>query len=296
MPTISVSERRQNLRNLLQTPAVTSPAPVFDAASARLAGAAGFRCLLLPGSIASHVAIGSPDLVIITLSELVDYTWRITRGSDLPLIVDADHGYGNAFNVTRTVQDLETIGVAGITIEDTLLPRAYGGPGGPGAEIVGRDEFAAKLRAAVAARRDPSFVIIARTEAIPFGEEEALARVKLAADAGVDAVFPRGVKDLAQLQRVHAASPLPIVLNSEPAAMPDLVANGVRLIFQGALPYFVALQALYDAYAHLAAGGKPEGLNERVLTPELRKIAMYEDGYALQAKEYLGGDGKSFRS
>jgi carboxyvinyl-carboxyphosphonate phosphorylmutase len=265
------------------------PGSTFDPVSARLAQAAGYECGLFAGSVASHVILGAPDIIVLTLTEFAEQTRRITRACDLPLIADADHGYGNAINVMRTVVELEDAGIVALTIEDSVLPRRYGGAGGPGGEIISREEFGDKLRAAVEARTDASLVIIARTEGMPRGLDEALSRVKVAVDAGVDAVFARNVATLDQVAAIHeVARDLPIVVNAAVAPLEDLAANGVRLFFQGHTPYFAMLQTLYESYQHLVKGGAASELAEKALPAELQAVALDEAEYARLAKEYLG--------
>src|SRR5207253_1541875 len=117
----------------------------------------GFEAGMFAGSIASGTVLGAPDLVVLTLTEFAEQLRRITRGSDLPVMVDADHGYGNALNVMRTVEELETAGVAALTIEDTVLPAPFRGHD---EGLVSTEEMLGKLRAAVAARQDPALVIL----------------------------------------------------------------------------------------------------------------------------------------
>src|SRR2546422_6536039 len=155
-----LSERRKQYRGVLEGKACVPPASVFDAMSARMAESLGFEIGMFAGSIASGTVLGAPDLVVLTLTEFAEQIRRITRGSDLPLMVDADHGYGNALNVMRTVEELETAGVAALTIEDTVLPTPFGRRGDG---LVSVEEMVGKLRAAVAARQDPSLVGIGRT-------------------------------------------------------------------------------------------------------------------------------------
>jgi carboxyvinyl-carboxyphosphonate phosphorylmutase len=278
-------ERREAFRALLERPQVINHASVWDAASARLAESLGFEAGMFAGSIASHVVLGAPDIVLLTLSEFAEQTRRITRASSFPLIVDADHGYGNALNVMRTVEELETAGVAALTIEDTVLPRRFGASEG---ELIGGDEFSAKLKAALAARSDPSLVVIGRTGALArHGIEETLRRVHTAAEAGVDAIFVLGVTSIEQVASIRDAAMRPVVLNAAVASNDELASLGVRVLLQGHLPYFVALKALQDAYVHLRDGGSQAALRERALPPELQAIALDEANYARQAKEYL---------
>src|SRR5574342_703599 len=121
-----VTARRMRLRDLLGSGSCVYPASVFDPISARSAESRGFEIGMLAGSIASAVVLGAPDLVVLTLSELAEQVRRIARASTLSLIVDADHGYGNALNVMRTVEELEHAGVSALSIEDTALPARFG--------------------------------------------------------------------------------------------------------------------------------------------------------------------------
>ncbi len=146
-------ERRKAFRNVLEGSTCVHPASVFDPISMRIAKDLGFQVGMLGGSTASLAVLGAPDLIVLTLSELAGLVNRMARASDLPIMVDADHGYGNALSVMRTVEELEVAGAAGLSIEDTSLPAAYGGEGK--SRFISLEEGAAKLRAAVEARRDP---------------------------------------------------------------------------------------------------------------------------------------------
>jgi carboxyvinyl-carboxyphosphonate phosphorylmutase len=284
MPLKPIAERRRAFRAILEGERLVHPGSVFDAVSARLAQAAGYEVGLVGGSVLSHLIVGAPDIVLMTLTELVEQTRRITRGSDLPLLVDADHGYGNALNVMRTVLELEMAGVAALTIEDTDLPRPHGGKGA----LITVEEFRDKLRAAVEARTDASLGIIGRTGALAIGLEETLKRVQAMKAAGVDAVFVFGAPTLEQVDAVAAATSLPIVLNTMVASAEELSARSVRVVNQGHQPYFVAMQALYESYLHIRGGGPMEALREKWLSPELQAIALDEAEYARRAREFLG--------
>src|SRR6266851_7809012 len=155
-----LSERRKQYRRILEGSICVHPASVFDAMSARMAESLGFEVGMFAGSIASGTVLGAPDLVVLTLTEFADQIRRIARGSDLPIMVDGDHGYGNALNVMRTVEELETSGVAALTIEDTVLPAPFRGHD---EGLVSTDEMVGKLRAGVSERQEPSLVIIGRT-------------------------------------------------------------------------------------------------------------------------------------
>ena len=285
MPLSTFSERRARLRELLASNEITVPGSVFDAASGRLAQAAGYKMGLLGGSVASALVLGAPDIVVLTLPEFVETARRVTRATDLPMMVDADHGYGNALNVKRTVEELEAAGVAALSIEDTLLPRRFGGAEG---ELIWQEEFAGKLQAAVAARTDAALVIVGRTGGLGRGGlDELVARVKICAAAGVDAVFATGVTSEEQLRAIASACDVPLLLNALSVPHDTLLEHRVRIVMQGHLPYYVALKALYDSYQHLLAGGSVDDLRARALTPELQAIALSEQEYRELAGQYL---------
>ena len=211
-----LSERRQRYRRVLAGDACVYPASVFDPMSARMAESLGYEVGMLAGSIASATVLGAPDLVVLTLTEFAEQIRRITRAGTLSLMVDADHGYGNALNVMRTVEELETAGVAALTIEDTLLPTAFGGEG---EGLISIPEMIGKLRAAVAARQDPSLVVIGRTSALRHGGiDETVRRLQAYETTGVDAFFVVGARERAEIEAIHAATALPLMLGGSPAA------------------------------------------------------------------------------
>ena len=290
MPLASVSQRRRAFRAHLAANQALPAGSVFDAASARLAQAAGYTVGMFAGSVASAVVLGAPDLVVMTLSEFADQARRIARGSDLPFMVDADHGYGNALNVRRTVQELETAGVSAIAVEDTVLPRSYAGPE---TGLISQAEFHDKLRSAVAARVEPELVIIGRTQALrDAGMDETLARVGICNETGVDAIFLVGVTGVEQVRTLHEATNLPLILNAMPSdATPEAVAAlGSRLYLQGHLPYYAALNTLYESYKHLVDTGDQSALQPKVLSKELQALAMAENDHAEWTSEYMGVD------
>src|SRR3954462_862205 len=155
-------QRRERLRSVLSGNQCVYPGSVFDPISARVAEELGFEVGMLAGSVASLTVLGAPDLILLTLTEFAQQAHRICRAGNLPLLCDADHGYGNALNVMRTVEELETAGVAGIMIEDTVLPRAFGEKK---PSLISLEEGIGKMRAALAAREDKALTIIGRTSA-----------------------------------------------------------------------------------------------------------------------------------
>ena len=199
--------QRDRFRAQLDSGRCVHPGSVFDPISARMAEDIGFEVGMFAGSVASLVVLGDPDHIVLTLSEFAQQAHRICRAGKLPILVDADHGYGNALNVMRTVEELETAGVAALSIEDTELPRPFASGGR--ATMLSVDEGEGKMRAAVAARQDPGLVIAARTSAPAIsGMDEALARVAAYQETGVDAIFLIGIKQREQLEQVVGGMPV----------------------------------------------------------------------------------------
>jgi len=277
--------RRERFRAVLAGPGCVHPASVWDAMSARIAEDLGFETGILAGSTASLAVLGAPDLILLTLTEFADQARRIGRASRLPLLVDADHGYGNALNVMRTVQELEASGVAALTIEDTELPRPFG-PGG--ARLLPPDAGVGKIKAALAARADPALVVAARTSALELtGVDDAVARVRAYAALGADAIFLAGVQDEAQLDAIAAAVDLPLIVSgvSDPAAY---AAQRVRISLQGHQPIMAAVQAAYATLKALRDGVAPASLPELPPAATMRRVTRRED-YDGWTREFLDG-------
>src|SRR3979490_317730 len=197
-------KRRDALRTILSGSTCIRAGSVYDPVSVRIAEDIGFELGMFGGSVASLAVLGDPDITLITLTELAEQMRRMSRAASLPVLVDADHGYGNALNVRRTVQELETAGAAGLTIEDTLLPQAYGQTA---AQLISVEEGVGKMKAAVDAREDPALVIMARTGAVSITSlDDAIARAVAYEGTGVDGLFLTGVKTHAELEAISAAT------------------------------------------------------------------------------------------
>jgi carboxyvinyl-carboxyphosphonate phosphorylmutase len=254
-------EKREAFRAILSGKDVIKPGSVYDPISARIAEDVGFELGLFGGSAASLTILGDPDLLLITLSELAEQVRRICRAGKIPVLVDADHGYGNALNVRRTVQELEAAGAAGLTIEDTLLPQAYG-QAKP--QVISVDEGVGKMKAALDGRSDLSLVIVGRTGAASITNiDDAVARAKAYEAAGVDALFFTGLKTRAELQAIAAATKLPIIMGSADGELADtafLASQRVRVANQGHQPIAAATQAVYDTLKALREGASPKDL------------------------------------
>jgi carboxyvinyl-carboxyphosphonate phosphorylmutase len=287
------TERRERFRAILEGRTCIHPASVFDPVSARIAEDLGFELGMFAGSIASLTVLGAPDLTLITITEFAEQARRICRAAALPLLVDADHGYGNALNVMRTVEELETAGIAALTIEDTALPQAFGA--GAAAQLISLEEGVGKMKAAIAARRDPRLAIVARTSALAFtGIEDALARAKAYEAAGVDALFFLGVRTRAQLEALTASCRIPIVLGGIGADMNDrdyLGAQGVRISLQGHQPFMAAAAAIRETMKALREGTPPAKLANLASAQLMQQVSRDAD-FARWSGDFLGGRGK----
>jgi oxaloacetate decarboxylase len=254
-------QRREKLRSILAGPGCIRPGSVYDAVSIRIAEDLGFEVGMFGGSVASLAVLGDPDVALITLTELAEQMRRMSRAATLPVLVDADHGYGNALNVRRTVQELEAAGAAGLTIEDTLLPQAFGETK---TELISLEEGVGKMKAALDGRSDPSLVIMGRTGAASITSlGDAIERVRAYDATGVDALFLTGIKSRSELEAISEATRLPIVLGGAPAEMSDLDylrGQRVRIALQGHAPFAAATQAIYDTLKALREGTPPKQL------------------------------------
>ena len=272
------THRRARMRALLQGEGCIHPASVHDPVSARLAQDIGFEAGMLAGSVASLAVLGAPDLILLTLSEFADLALRINRATDLPMMADADHGYGNALNVMRTVQELEAAGIAALTIEDTALPRPFDEAA---ARPVSIAEGLGKMKAAVAGRSDPNLVILARTGAIGMtGLEDTLERIRAYETTGVDGLFLAGVRTRAEVAAIKAATRLPLVLGTLTPEIEDrafLAAHGVRIALQGHAPFMATIEALRATYQALREGTNPADLKGMPSDALVKKVSRDAD-------------------
>jgi 2,3-dimethylmalate lyase len=248
------------LRRLLEAGVVEAPG-AYDAVSAQLVVAAGFDAVYLSGAVTSAVLLGEPDLGYTGRAEMLDLAGRITAAVDLPLVADADTGYGNALHAAATVRAYERAGLAGLHLEDQVAPKRCGHMSGKVLESV--EEMTAKVRAAVEARGD--LVVIARTDARSVeGLEAAIDRAGRYLDAGADLAFIEGAAQPEELERVHAALPTArLVLNRSEAGGPwpalsadELDSVGVRLVLY---PVATLLAAAGAVRARLAGLRTPAG-------------------------------------
>jgi oxaloacetate decarboxylase len=285
---MTFQKRRQILRSILSGTGCIRPGSVYDATSIRIAADLGFELGMFGGSVASLAVLGDPDIALITLTELAEQMRRMSRAAALPVLVDADHGYGNALNVRRTIEELEAAGAAGLTIEDTLLPQAFGQSG---KQLISLEEGVGKMKAALDARGDPSLVIMARTGAASITSlDDAVLRARAYEATGVDALFLTGIKARAELEAIAAATTLPIVLGGAPEAMSDLgylAGQRVRIALQGHAPFAAATQAVYATLKALREGASPKDL-KGVASPELTGRVSREADVKARSAALLG--------
>jgi oxaloacetate decarboxylase len=283
------TDRRRRFRALLNGERCIHPGSVYDPISARIAEDLGFEVGMFAGSIASMTVLGAPDLIVLTLSEFAGQAYRINRAGNLSLLVDADHGYGNALNAKRTVEELETAGVAALSLEDTELPTPFGTTKPRLTSIV---EGVGKMKGALAGRQDPALCVVGRTSAISItGLEDTIARGRAYEAAGVDALFFVGVRTRKDLDAISAATKLPLVLGGISEEMADLDylgARRVRVALQGHQPFSAAVQAVYTTLKALR-DGVPTSKLEGIASADLMKRVTRDDDYAGWTKEFLGG-------
>ena len=281
-------QRREQFRAILAGDRCVHPASVFDPISARIAEDLGFEVAFMAGSIASATVLGAPDLVVLTLTEFAEQIHRICRAANISLVVDADHGYGNALNVRRTVEELETAGLAGLTIEDTVLPQSFGKA--KGEELISLEEGVGKMKAALSGRQDPSLVIIARTSALATeGVDGTVRRAKAYERAGVDALWLAGGVTREGVSAVHAEVGLPLLMGGGGGDLTDdfMTANGVRVAHQGHLPFAGAVRGVYDTLKALRDGVAPAELRDNVASAELMGQLTRRSDYDRWTDEFL---------
>ena len=266
---------RQQLRKLLAGDALIVAPGIYDAYGARFVQQAGFDVCYMTGNGVSASLLGRPDVGLIDLTLMTQHAQRVAACIDIPLVCDADTGYGNVVNVRRTVQEFETAGVAAIHLEDQVSPKRCGHL--PGARpVVELAEATAKIEAAVAARRDPDFVIIARTDAAAgAGLDEAIRRGKAFRQAGADVLFaeikagPSMIDDMRRFAETVAAPCLVNVTMGSPietVAAADLAQWGFRLAIYAGLARNAAGFAIREALGVLKREGSTQSLKGSVLS------------------------------
>jgi 2,3-dimethylmalate lyase len=259
----SPHDRRPTLRDLIEAGEMVLAPGCYDALGGRLVQEAGFPAAYMTGFGSAAARLGRPDIGLMTLSEMVDNARRIAEAVDIPLIADADTGYGNSINVIRTVHDYETAGVSAIHIEDQVMPKKCGHM--EGKQVVPAAEMAAKVAAAVAARSSAEFLIIARTDARAVeGLEGALERARIYREAGADALFVEAPQSEAEIEAVARAFPdVPLLFNYAEGGKTPAVTHaflrelGFKLLIFPLTVLLATTAAIRSALQRVWADGTP---------------------------------------
>jgi methylisocitrate lyase len=283
----------RRLRQLIERDTIQAPgAP--SALFGRLIEQCGFEAIYLSGAAFSAGTLALPDVGLFTLSELAEHTRQITRAVGIPVIVDADTGFGAAVNVARTVEELEAAGAAAIQLEDQQLPKRCGHLSGK--SLVDAVEMGTKLRAAANARADSDTVIVARTDARGVTSlEDAIERAKIYLDAGADWIFPEALADEAEFERFAREVDAPLVANmtefgkSKLLTLDQLAELGVAVVIYPVTILRVAMKAAEAALATIIDEGSQASLLDLMQTrEELYELLEYED-FEQRDRAYFGG-------
>jgi len=257
----------EQLKQLLAAGAIVQAPGAYDALSARLVQRAGFEAIYMTGFGATASRLGQPDIGLLTQTEMTTHARDMVRAVDIPVIADADTGYGGPSNIERTVREYVQAGVAAIHLEDQVAPKRCGQMAG--IRLIDAHENERRLRCALQARGADPLLIIGRTDALPAaGIDEAVARALRYQDAGVDLVFVDGIKRVAEVEavarRVAGPKVVSIVDGTEAVALSvaELQEMGFAVVFHAVTALFAAARAVEQALAALRAHGTPSGLPE----------------------------------
>lgn len=290
--------KRKLLRQRLTQGDMIAAPGIYDAYGARFVEQAGFECVYMTGNGVSASLLGRPDVGLVDLTLFAAHAHRAAACVNIPLLCDADTGYGNAVNVAHTVREFEAAGVAGIHIEDQVMPKRCGHM--PGSRpVVSMAEHAGKIESAVAARRDEDFIIIARTDAAAgLGLDEAITRGKTYRKAGADVVFvelKNSPTIIADLKRVTAEIDAPCLVNIDGGGtlgdltVPEIAALGFRIAIFPGLGRNAAGFALREAIGTLKRDGNTKALKDRMLSgKEYNEVLGIAEVEAWE-KQYLMG-------
>jgi len=267
---------------------------IFNAISAVAATDAGAQALYISGAGITNASLGVPDIGLATLTEFAQHAALATSVTSLPILSDADTGFGEAWNVARTAIEMERAGLAGIHIEDQVMPKRCGHLDGK--SVISPTDMAQKIRAAVSAKRDPSFLIVARTDARGVeGLDPAIERAKRYVDAGADAIFPEGLESIEEFAAFREALKVPLLANmTEYGKTPIIPASkfeqlGYQMVIFPMTAFRMMLKALNECYLELVANGTQAGLLEQMRTrAELYQTIDYA-GYGVKDRQWQAG-------
>lgn len=262
---LSLREQIEDQKKIIVLPGV------FDALSARIAEQVGFEAMFQTGYGSAAALIGMPDFGFLNAGETVDNARRIIRAVSVPVLVDADTGYGNPLNVWRLVRDLESLGAAGIFLEDQIWPKRCGHMAGK--DVIPKDDYLPKLRAAVEARKSRDFIIVARTDArAPLGLDEAIERGKAYKKAGADVIFVEAPRTVQELKKVADEIDAPLVANMiEDGVTPTMPARellklGYRIAVFPLSGLYSATYAMREVFSELKKTGETRKTRSMMVT------------------------------
>lgn len=290
---------RLKLKELLQSPEITQVPSVFDGISARMAQATGFQAISVTGNGVAASLLGRPDVGLVSLTESSQVARNIAGAVDIPVIFDADTGYGTALNVTRAVQEFENSGVAAIKLEDQVTPKRCGVLDVP-IPVVTEKEYLGKIEAALWARKDPDFLIIARTDAAnTLGVEAAALRAKRAIDLGADSALIIGVREKEDVECVMSIIDTPLLtLVEEKGPMSTLHVSEIEklgfslALYPGPIRFSMAAAAR-RALEILRDEGQSTSFRPHMLKPEEWYELMDIDSYFDIEKRFVRGSGEA---
>lgn len=257
-------------KHLVDAPDILVMPGAHDALSARIIAQTGFKALAVGGYAVSAAHLGKPDVGLLTLTEMVDYFARIVDAADIPVLADGDTGHGNITNVIRTVKEIERTGAAAMFLEDQLFPKRCGHM--EGKAVIPAEEMIAKIKAAVDARTDQDFVIMARTDALaPHGLDEAIDRANRYRQAGADMIFVEAPRTVADMRRITSEIAAPTMANNvEGGKTPllpakELEAIGYRLVAFPTAAIYAVSAALAGVMREIVEKGTSEGFRDHMM-------------------------------
>lgn len=288
----------QKLRQAIKDENPLQVVGTINAYTAMMAESVGFKAIYVSGAGVANASFGLPDLGMTSLNDVLEDVRRITSASSLPLLVDIDTGWGGAFNIARSVKEMTKAGAAGVHIEDQVAQKRCGHR--PNKEIVTRDEMADRIKAAVDAKTDKDFVIMARTDALAVsGLDEVLERVALFEASGADAIFAEAMTDLDMYQKVVDAVNIPVLANiTEFGATPyfsteQLASAGISMALYPLSAFRAMNQAALNVYTTLREKGSQESVIDTMQTrSELYDFLGYHD-YEQKLDELFASEGKN---
>ncbi|HTN02154.1 MAG TPA: oxaloacetate decarboxylase [Planctomycetaceae bacterium] len=280
----------RQLRELLARPGIIRSLAPHDVFSARIMEQAGIELLFLGGFGASASLLGLPDTGLITQTEIVEAARRMTSAVRVPVIVDADTGHGDVQNIVRTVRELERAGAAGLLLEDQVFPKRCGHF--PGKQVTSAEEMLVRLRAALDARVDPDFVIIARTDALTVhGVDDAIGRAQQYAEAGADVCFVEAPRSVDELARIAREIPRPQLANmlvggaTPILSAADLEQLGYRICVSPVESLAIAGFAVRALAQAMLKEGRVDGLSDRMLPfAELQQVLGVAESLGLRER------------